>query len=265
MRTTGRHAAGVIAYSSGNHAQAIALAGRMLGIPAIIVMPRDAPASKVAATREYGAEVVLYDRYTEDRDAIARRLAGERGLALVPPFDHPDVIAGQGTCAMELIEEVGPLDVLLTPLGGGGLLSGCALAARRLAPRCELYGVEPEAGDDARQSLRAGHIVHIPVPRTIADGAQTQALGELTFAILRREVADVLVTSDAQLRDSMRFLRQHLALAVEPTGCLGFAGARALGTQLAGRRVGIILSGGNIDATRFGEIAGTTPAAGAPG
>lgn len=256
VEATGRHAAGVIAYSSGNHAQAIALAGRMLGIPATIVMPRDTPASKLEATRGHGAEVVLYDRYTEDRDAIARTIAGERGLAVIPPFDHPDVIAGQGTCAMELIEETGPLDVLLTPLGGGGLLGGCALAARKLAPRCKIYGVEPEAGDDARQSLRAGQIVRIPVPRTIADGAQTQALGELTFAILKREVADVLVANDEELRECMRFLEQQLALCVEPTGCLGFAGARKLGPALAGRRVGIILSGGNIDARRFAELAG---------
>jgi threonine dehydratase len=256
--------AGVIAYSSGNHAQAIALAGRILGIPATIVMPRDAPANKLEATRGYGAEVVLYDRYSEDRDALGRSLAQQRGLALIPPFDHPDVIAGQGTCAMELIEEVGELDALITPLGGGGLLGGCAIAARRLSPQCELHGVEPEAGDDARQSLRAGHIVRIPVPQTIADGAQTQALGQLTYPILKREVTEVITVSDAELVDCMGFLMERMKLVVEPTGCLGFAGARRLGAKLAGRRVGIILSGGNIDARRFAQLVRAWSPAAAP-
>jgi threonine dehydratase len=251
--------AGVIAYSSGNHAQAIALAGRILGIAATIVMPRDAPVVKLAATRGYGAEVVLYDRYTEDRDAIGRSLAQQRGLALIPPFDHPDVIAGQGTCALELIEEVGPLDALVTPLGGGGLLGGCTLAARALAPACALYGVEPETGNDAQQSLRAGHIVRIPTPQTIADGAQTQALGAITFPILRREVSEVVTVSDAELIECMRFFIERMKLVVEPTGCLGFAGARRLGAQLAGRRVGIILSGGNIDAGRLAGMLGGQP------
>jgi threonine dehydratase len=251
-----QQSAGVIAYSSGNHAQAIALAARILGMSATIVMPRDAPANKLEATRDHGAEIVLYDRYTEDRDAIGRRLARERGLTLIPPFDHPDVIAGQGTCALELIEETGPLDALFTPLGGGGLLSGTCLAARRLSPDCALYGVETEAGNDGQQSLRAGQIVRIPVPQTIADGAQTQALGELTFPILKREVTDILTVSDAELVECMKFLNQHLKQTIEPTGCLGFAGARKLGAKLAGKRVGIILSGGNIDARRFAELVG---------
>lgn len=247
---------GVIAYSSGNHAQAMALAGSILGVTVTIVMPRDAPANKLEATRDYGAQVVLYDRYTEDREAIGRSLARERGLALIPPFDHPDVIAGQGTCALELIEAAGALDVLLTPLGGGGLLGGCAIATRHLMPQCQILGVEPEAGNDAQQSLSAGRIVRIAVPQTIADGAQTQALGELTFAILRRAAVEVLTASDAELVECMRLLREHLQLTVEPTGCLGFAGARRLGAQLAGKRVGIILSGGNVDARRFAGLTG---------
>lgn len=251
---------GVVAFSSGNHAQAVALAGRLLGIPATIVMPHDAPASKLEATRGYGAEVVLYDRYTEDRGAIGRALAQERGLALVPPFDHPDVIAGQGTCALELLEDAGPLDALFTPLGGGGLLGGCALAVRALAPGCELYGVEPEAGNHAQQSLRAGRIVRIGTPQTIADGAQTQQLGELTFPLIRREMADILTASDAELVEGMQFLMERMKLVVEPTGCLGFAGARRLGARLAGKRVGIVLSGGNIDARRMaGLIAAARP------
>jgi threonine dehydratase len=241
-----QRARGVVAYSSGNHAQAVALAAKMLGMPAVIVMPRDASALKLEATRAHGAEVILYDRYTEDRDAIGRRLAEARGLTLVPPFDHPDVIAGQGTCALELLDETGPLDALFTPLGGGGLLGGCSLVVRRLAPACAIYGVEPEAGNDAQQSLRAGHIVRIEVPRTIADGAQTQALGKLTFPILQAAVTDVLTVSDAELVEAMSLLREHLQLTVEPTGCLGFAGARRAREPLAGKRVGIVLSGGNV-------------------
>ncbi|HET9596492.1 MAG TPA: threo-3-hydroxy-L-aspartate ammonia-lyase [Anaeromyxobacteraceae bacterium] len=243
--------AGVVAFSSGNHAQAIALSARILGIPATIVMPHDAPAAKVAATRGYGGRVVVYDRYSQDREQIGRELAEREGLTLVPPYDHPDVIAGQGTAAKELLEEVGPLEALFTPLGGGGLLSGTALSARALAPACQVYGVEPEAGDDGRRSLRSGAIVHIDPPRTIADGAQTQHLGQLTFPILRREVADVLTATDAELVEAMRFFASRMKLVVEPTGCLGFAGARAMRERLAGRRVGIVLSGGNVDLERL--------------
>jgi len=243
--------AGVVAFSSGNHAQAVALAARLLGMPAVIVMPHDAPAAKVAATRGYGAEVVVYDRYREDREAIGRRLAGERGMTLVPPYDHPDVIAGQGTAAKELLESVGSLDALFVPMGGGGLLSGSALSVRALAPRCKVYGVEPEAGNDGQQSFRTGSIVHIETPKTIADGAQTQHIGEITFPIVRRDVDDVLTASDAELVDGMRFFAERMKMIVEPTGCLGWAAARAQRERLSGQRVGIIISGGNVDLARF--------------
>ena len=243
--------AGVVAFSSGNHAQAIALAARILGIPATIVMPNDAPAVKVAATRGYGGQVVLYDRYKEDREQIGRDLAREHDLTLVPPYDHADVIAGQGTAVKELLEEVGPLDQLFVPLGGGGLLSGSALATRALAPKCRLYGVEPEAGNDGQQSFRSGQIVHIATPVTIADGAQTQHLGNLTFPILRSAVDDILTATDAQLVDCMRFAAARMKMVVEPTGCLGLAGARAMREQIAGQRVGVVVSGGNVDLARF--------------
>ncbi|MGZ5203273.1 MAG: threo-3-hydroxy-L-aspartate ammonia-lyase [Caldimonas sp.] len=245
---------GVVAFSSGNHAQAIALAARILGMPATIVMPHDAPAAKVAATRGYGGEVVVYDRYREDREAIGKRLAEERGLTLIPPYDHPDVIAGQGTAAKELIEETGPLDALFVCLGGGGLLSGSALAARALAPGCKVYGVEPEAGDDGRQSFRSGRIVRIETPKTIADGAQTQSLGRITFEIIRRDVDDVFTASDAELVDCMRFFAERMKMIVEPTGCLGFAAARRMADTLRGQRVGIIVSGGNVDLARFAAL-----------
>ena len=252
--TPEQRANGVVAYSSGNHAQAIALAARILGIPAKIVMPYDAPASKVAATQGYGAEVVRYDRYTEDREELGRALADERGLTLVPPYDHPDILAGQGTAAMELFEEAGELDALFVPLGGGGLLSGTALATRALSPNCRLYGVEPAAGDDGQQSFRAGTIVHIPTPTTIADGAQTQHLGEHTFAIIRRDVDDVLTATDDELVEAMRIFATTLKLVVEPTGCLGFAAARREAADLAGQRVGILVSGGNIDLDRYANL-----------
>ena len=248
--------AGVIAYSSGNHAQAIALAGRLLGIPATIVMPDDAPAAKVAATRGYGAEVVVYDRYTEDREAIGRQLADKHGMTLVPPYDHADVIAGQGTATRELLQDVGDLDELFVCLGGGGLISGAALAARALSPRCRVHGVEPAAGNDAQRSLARGEIVHIATPQTIADGAQTQHLGKLTFEIIRRDVTDVLTVSDDQLVEAMRFFAERMKIVVEPTGCLAFAGARHGGIDLVGRRVGIIVSGGNIDIPRYAALLG---------
>ena len=246
--------AGVVAFSSGNHAQAIALSARLLGIPATIVMPLDAPAAKVAATRGYGATVVTYDRYTEDREAIGRELAEKNGMTLIPPYDHADVIAGQGTAAKELFEEVGQLDYLFVPLGGGGLLSGSALSTRALSPRCVLYGVEPAAGNDGQQSFRSGHIVHIETPKTIADGAQTQHLGNLTFPIIQQDVNDILTASDAELVDAMRFFAERMKIVVEPTGCLGFAAARGLKDQLKGKRVGVILSGGNIDISRYAAL-----------
>jgi threonine dehydratase len=243
--------AGVVAFSSGNHAQAIALSASLLGMPATIIMPHDAPASKVAATRGYGGKIVMYDRYTEDREQIGRKLAEDEGLTLIPPYDHPDVIAGQGTAAKELFEETGPLDALFVCLGGGGLLSGSALSTRALAPGCKVYGVEPEAGNDGQQSFRTGAIVHIDTPKTIADGAQTQHLGAYTFEIIRRDVDDVLTASDAQLVDAMRFFASRMKLMVEPTGCLSFAAAREMKASLRGQRVGIIVSGGNIDLDRF--------------
>ncbi|ELW9531208.1 threo-3-hydroxy-L-aspartate ammonia-lyase [Burkholderia cenocepacia] len=242
---------GVVAFSSGNHAQAIALSARILGIPATIVMPQDAPAAKMAATRGYGGNVVTYDRYTEDREQIGRELAEKHGLTLVPPYDHPDVIAGQGTAAKELFDEVGPLDAVFTPLGGGGLLSGTALATRALSPHAKLYGVEPEAGNDAQQSFRSGTIVHIDTPRTIADGAQTQHLGNLTFPILRRDVDDILTATDAELVDCMRFFATRMKLVVEPTGCLSFAAVRRMKDALQGKRVGVVISGGNVDLQNF--------------
>ncbi|WP_374358698.1 threo-3-hydroxy-L-aspartate ammonia-lyase [Pseudoduganella danionis] len=246
--------AGVVAFSSGNHAQAIALSARLMGIPATIIMPLDAPAAKVAATLGYGAEVVLYDRYKEDREEIGRNLAQQKGMTLIPPYDHADVIAGQGTAAKELFEEVGPLDSLFVCLGGGGLLSGSALSTRALSPHTRLYGVEPEAGNDGQQSFRSGSIVHIATPQTIADGAQTQHLGNLTFPIIRRDVDDILTVSDAELRAAMRFFAERMKIVVEPTGCLGFAAARAMKQQLQGQRVGIILSGGNVDIARYAAL-----------
>ena len=248
--------AGVVAFSSGNHAQAIALAARILGMPATIVMPHDAPAAKVAATQGYGGEVVVYDRYREDREAIGKRLAEQRGLTLIPPFDHPDVIAGQGTAAKELIEETGALDALFVCMGGGGLISGSALAARALAPACKVYGVEPEAGNDGQQSFRSGRIVHIDTPQTIADGAQTQALGRITFEIIRRDVDNVFTASDAELVECMRFFASRMKMIVEPTGCLGYAAARRMKAELKGKRVGVIISGGNVDMARFAALVG---------
>src|SRR5450830_1626185 len=233
--------AGVLAFSSGNHAQAIALSARELGMPAVIVMPADAPAAKLQATRGYGAEVITYDRYSEDRDAISRRIAAERGMTLIPPFDHADVITGQGTAAKELFDEV-------------GLLAGSALAARALSPDCRVYGVEPEAGNDGQQSLRRGEVVHIAPPRTIADGAQTQHLGQLTFGIIRRDVSDILTVSDAQLVESMRFYAERMKLVVEPTGALSLAGAHHGGLALKGLRVGVIISGGNVDLPRYAQL-----------
>ena len=243
--------AGVVAFSSGNHAQGIALAAKILGMPATIIMPHDAPVAKVAATKGYGANVVVYDRYTEDREAIGKRLAQEQGLTLIPPYDHPDVLAGQGTAAKELFEEVGALDYLFVPLGGGGLLSGTALSTRALAPKCVLYGVEPEAGNDGQQSLRSGSIVHIDTPKTIADGAQTQHLGNYTFGIIKRDVDDILTASDADLVNAMQFFAARMKMIVEPTGCLGLAGALNVKDSLKGKRVGVIISGGNIDLERF--------------
>jgi len=252
--TPQQRAAGVVAFSSGNHAQAVALSARLLAMPATIVMPQDAPPVKIEATRGYGAEVVLYDRYTEDREAIGRRLAESRGMTLIPPFDHPHVIAGQGTAALELLQETGPLDLLLVCTGGGGLISGCATAARHLQPACRVVGVEPQAGNDVQQSLRAGTIVGIAVPQTIADGAQTQAPGKLTFPVIQALVSDVVTVSDDALKRAMRFFAQRMKIVVEPTGCLGAAAAFEQAVDVRGRRVGVIVSGGNVDLAQYAAL-----------
>jgi threonine dehydratase len=247
-------ARGVITFSSGNHAQAVALACRLLGAPATIIMPADAPAAKIEGTRGYGAEVILYDRYSQDREALGRSIAEPRGLTLIPPFNHPDVIAGQGTLAQELIETVGELDVLVACLGGGGQLAGCALAAAELSPGCRVIGVEPEAGNDGQRSFRDGRIVTIPVPRTIADGAQSTALGDLTFAIIRRHVADILTVTDDQLVEAMRFFATRMKLMVEPTGCLAAAAVLNGLVDIKGKRVGVVISGGNVDLATFAQL-----------
>lgn len=246
--------AGVLTFSSGNHAQAIAYAGKLLGVPTTIIMPEDAPVAKVEATRGYGGEIVRYDRYTQDRLEIGNRIAAERGLALIPPYDHPDVIAGQGTATKELIDEAGPFDILLVPLGGGGLLAGAALAAKALNPACRIFGVEPEAGNDGQQSLRAGRIVKIGVPKTIADGAQTAFLGDLTFPIIQALVEDIVTVGDAALVEAMRFFAERMKLVVEPTGCLAAAAAFTGAVPVEGRRVGVIVSGGNVDLASYARF-----------
>ena len=252
--TDAQRAAGVLTYSSGNHAQAIALAASLTGIKAAIIMPHDAPALKVAATKGYGAEVIVYDRYTENREEIGRRLAAERGMTLVPPYDHRDVICGQGTAAMELFEETGPLDLLLVCLGGGGLLAGSAISARAMSPQCRVIGVEPAAGDDGRQSLRRGEVVTIGVPDTIADGAMVTHLGAHNFEVIRRDVDDIVTVSDAQLVETMKFFAERMKTVVEPTGCLAAAAALHGALPVSGLRVGILVSGGNVDLARFAAL-----------
>lgn len=238
---------GVIAYSSGNHAQAVALSAKLFGVPAVLVMPKDAPKAKAAATRDYGAEIVFFDRYTENRIGIGERIANERGLTLIPPFDDYRVMAGQGTAALELLEDVPELDDLLVPTSGNGLLAGCAVAARRLRPEIRIYGVEPETGNDTWQSLRRGERVEIEVPRTIADGLQVTVPGELTFPIVRELVADVLLVSDAEMIETIRFVLERMKILVEPSGVVGAAALRHHKGDFPGRRVGVILSGGNVD------------------
>jgi threonine dehydratase len=252
--TPAERKAGVVTFSSGNHAQAIARAAALLGVPALVLMPEDAPEAKRAATRGYGAEVQPFDRYREDGDTLARQIAEARGLTLVPPFDHSHVMAGQGTLAKELIEEVGPLDLLLTPVGGGGLISGCATAAEGLSPGCRVWGVEPEAGNDAQRSLAEGRIVRIETPRTIADAAQSRTLGRHTFPVLQRRVAGVLTVSDAELVETMAFMAARLKLLVEPTGCLAAAAVLHGKLDVRGLRVGIVLSGGNVNLARFASL-----------
>jgi len=241
---------GVVTFSSGNHAQAIALAGQVLDIPRVIVMPSDAPAVKKIATEGYGGEVILYDREKEDREEIGRRLAHDRGLTLVPPYDHPHIIAGQGTAARELIEEVGALDFLFAPCGGGGLLSGTALAANAMAPSCKVIGVEPAAGDDAMRSFRTKTLQTVNNPKTVADGARTPSLGSLTFPLVLQYVSDMTTVDDPTLLKTMFYLWERLKLVVEPTGALGAAAAIAGTFPIRGARVGVILSGGNVDLTQ---------------
>jgi len=258
--TPAQREGGVIAFSSGNHGQAIALAAQRLGVRAVIVMPKDAPAMKVAATRGYGGEVVPYDRYSEDPVLVVQRIAHERGMSFIPPADHPHVMAGQGTVAKELIEEVGQLDVIVTPLGGGGLLSGTATAVHKWSPDCEIFGVEPEAGNDAQQSLAKGEIVRIDTPKTIADAAQSRSLGVHTFPVLQQLVARVVTVSDDDLITTMKFLASRMKLVVEPTGSLAAAAVFTNKVDVRGKRVGVVLSGGNIDLERFAALVLKSPA-----
>ena len=238
---------GVVAYSSGNHAQAVALAGRLLGIKAVIVMPDDAPAVKLEATRGYGAEIVIYSRETQDREQLARELAEKRGLTVIPPFDHPWVVAGQGTAAKELIEDVGPLDYLLVPCGGGGLLSGCAIAANHLSPGVKVIGVEPAAGDDVTRSFQTKTLQSVHNPDTIADGARTHSAGKITFPLILHHVYDMLTVTDPELLRSMFYVWERLKIVVEPTGALAAAALLEGKLNARGQRVGVIISGGNVD------------------
>jgi threonine dehydratase len=252
--TDAQRRAGVIAYSSGNHAQAVALSAQILQTSATILMPHDASAAKLDATRGYGATVIGYDRYQEDAMAMAEAITKQDNKTFIPPFDHPDVLSGQGTSALELFEYVGDLDALFVCLGGGGLLSGCALAARALSPHCRVYGVEPLAGNDVAQSFAKGERVRIATPQTIADGAQTPMVGEITFAIIQKNVDAIFTVTDEQLIDSMRFYAERMKLVVEPTGCLSLAAALQMSPQLRGKKVGVIISGGNVDAQRYAQL-----------
>lgn len=238
---------GVIAFSSGNHAQAVALSARLFGIPAAIVMPADAPANKIQATQDYGAEVILYDRYTESREAIGDRIASERGMTLVRPFDDEKIIAGQGTAALELLEDVPDLDFLLTPVSGCGLLAGCAIASKHLRPQIRIFGVEPEAGNDTWQSMRKGERVEIPVPKTIADGLQTPVPGKITFPIVQELVEDILLASDDEMVETLSFILERMKVLTEPSGAIAAAAVRHHKFDFKGSRVGVVLSGGNVD------------------
>ena len=249
-----QRAHGVVAFSSGNHAQGVALAARLLGAPAVICMPDDAPAVKLAATRSYGAEVAIFERSTVDRDTFARVIADERGMTVVPPYDHPHIIAGQGTVALELLAQADELDALVIPVGGGGLIGGCAVAARGLRPDIRIFGVETEGADDARQSLERGKRVTIPPPSTIADGIRTTAPGELTFPIMQRHVERILVVSDEAVLEALRFILLRLKLVVEPTGAVGLAAVLGGLLPPACRRVGVVLCGGNLDPSLFGRL-----------
>ena len=245
---------GIAAYSSGNHAQAVALAARELGSSAVILMPQDTPASKMKAVEGYGGEIVTYDRYTQNREAIGGALAAERGLTLIPPYEHPHVMAGQGTAALELLEETGPLDALVAPVGGGGLMAGSATVGKALHPRIRMVGVEPAAGDDTYRSMRAGERVGIEVPRTIADGQAAEIPGELTFSVNSRLVDEIVLVTDDEIKDAMRFAFDRLKLVLEPSGATGLA-ALLTGKVRSGR-IGVIISGGNIDTARFTALMG---------
>ena len=247
---------GIAAFSSGNHAQAVALAARIKGVHAVILMPEDTPAVKMAATKGYGAEVVTYDRYTEDREVLGAELAIERGLTLVPPYEDPAIIAGQGTVALELLDEVGPLDVLFVPVGGGGLIAGCATVAKELYPQIRVLGVEPEAGNDTKLSLEAGQRISIPVPRTIADGLQASIPGALTFEVNRRLLDDILLVSDAEIVDAMTWLFDRMKVVTEPSGASAVSAVLARKSDVSGCRVGIVISGGNVGLERFLQIIG---------
>ena len=244
---------GVVAFSAGNHAQAIALAAREEKIPVVIVMPEDAPLSKLTATRGYGAEVITYNRETEDREAITNEIAKTRGMTIIPPYNHPHVMAGQGTAALELIEEVGHLDYLFVCVGGGGMIAGCSVITNHLLPECKVIGVEPELGNDGEQSLKSGSIVKIPVPKTIADGAQTQSLGPLCFPIIQKFVDDIVTVTDDELCQQMLFFMERMKIVVEPTGCLSAAAVMNKKLDLRGKKVGVIISGGNVDPGKFSE------------
>ncbi len=246
--------AGVVAYSSGNHAQGVALAAKLLDMPATIVMPRDAPESKLAATRGYGAEVVLYERSEENRAVIAQGIARERGATIVPPYDDERIAAGAGTTALELLHDAGPLDTLVAPLGGGGLLAGCAVAAHGIDADIEIWGVEPRAGNDVQQSLERGERVTIDVPMTIADGLQTQSPGEITFPIIQEHVTGIATVSDAELVEAMRLLFERMKLVVEPSGAAAFAAVLNERFPVRGKRIGIVLSGGNVDPARYAAL-----------
>ncbi|MFW8565297.1 threo-3-hydroxy-L-aspartate ammonia-lyase [Orrella sp. 11846] len=244
---------GVVTYSSGNHAQAVGLASQLVGVQATVIMPEDAPPLKRMATEGYGAKIVTYKRDTEDREAIAREIAAQTGATIIPPYDHPMVMAGQGTTALEMIEKVGHLDALITPLGGGGLLSGCAIAAKTLSPDCKVYGVEPEAGNDVQQSFKAGYRIHIAPPRSIADGALTTSVGELPFAVIQSHVSDIFTVTDEQLIETMRWFAHRLKVVIEPTGALATAALlNGLVPLKPGSRVGVVVSGGNVDLTSYG-------------